>query len=297
MPSGCCCCWCIQTSEVGIIERFGQYKTLAQPGLVCLLWPCDSLVTAMSTRVQQIDVKVESKTKDNVFVFAIVSVQFQAKRDKIYDAYYRLTDPNQQIRAYVFDVLRSTLPKMELDAAFEAKEEIAHAVKEQLEAVMESYGFQILQALITDLEPDRRVKDAMNEINASKRLREAAHNKAEADKIMQVKAAEAEAESKYLSGVGVARQRKAIIDGLRDSIHDFSESIAGTTPKDVMDLLLLTQYFDMLRDVGQSSRSTTVFLPHTPDSVAGLQAAMRDGFMQGQAGYARAVAGQEVMGR
>ncbi|CAB1110553.1 unnamed protein product [Ectocarpus sp. CCAP 1310/34] len=177
-----------------------------------------------------------------------------------------------------------TLPKLDLDQAFDSKEDIAVAVKNQLEEVMKEYGYMILQALVTDMDPDPRVKEAMNEINASKRLREAATNKAEADKIMQVKAAEAEAESKYLSGVGVSRQRKAIVDGLRDSVQNFAEAIDGTSPKDVMDLLLLTQYFDMLRDVGQSSRAATVFLPHAPQSVAAIQAAMRDGFMQGQAG-------------
>ncbi|CAN0076820.1 unnamed protein product, partial [Ectocarpus sp. 13 AM-2016] len=203
---------------------------------------------------------------------------------QIYDAFYRLTDPQAQIRSYVFDVVRSTLPKLDLDQAFDSKEDIAVAVKNQLEEVMKEYGYMILQALVTDMDPDPRVKEAMNEINASKRLREAATNKAEADKIMQVKAAEAEAESKYLSGVGVSRQRKAIVDGLRDSVQNFAEAIDGTSPKDVMDLLLLTQYFDMLRDVGQSSRAATVFLPHAPQSVAAIQAAMRDGFMQGQAG-------------
>ncbi|CAN0567920.1 unnamed protein product, partial [Ectocarpus sp. 12 AP-2014] len=149
---------------------------------------------------------------------------------QIYDAFYRLTDPQAQIRSYVFDVVRSelgTLPKLDLDQAFDSKEDIAVAVKNQLEEVMKEYGYMILQALVTDMDPDPRVKEAMNEINASKRLREAATNKAEADKIMQVKAAEAEAESKYLSGVGVSRQRKAIVDGLRDSVQNFAEAIDG----------------------------------------------------------------------
>ncbi|CAM9601716.1 unnamed protein product, partial [Sphacelaria rigidula] len=167
------------------------------------------------------------QTKDNVFVTAVVSVQYQAVETKIYDAYYRLTDPKAQIRSYVYDVVRSTLPKLDLDQAFDSKDDIAVNVKNQLETVMMEYGYQILQTLVTDLDPDRRVKEAMNEINASKRMREAATNKAEADKIMQVKAAEAEAESKYLSGVGVSRQRKAIVDGLRESVQTFSTSIEG----------------------------------------------------------------------
>ncbi|CAM9975816.1 unnamed protein product [Ectocarpus sp. 6 AP-2014] len=278
------CFQCVSNSEVGVVERLGKFTGLAAPGLNCILWPIDVIVAKISTRVQQLDVRMETKTKDNVFVTAVVSVQYQPIKEKIYDAFYRLTDPQAQIRSYVFDVVRSTLPKLDLDQAFDSKEDIAVAVKNQLEEVMKEYGYQILQALVTDMDPDPRVKEAMNEINASKRMREAATNKAEADKIMQVKAAEAEAESKYLSGVGVSRQRKAIVDGLRDSVQNFAEAIDGTSPKDVMDLLLLTQYFDMLRDVGQSSRAATVFLPHAPQSVAAIQAAMRDGFMQGQAG-------------
>ncbi|KAG5176518.1 flagellar associated protein [Tribonema minus] len=289
MVTGTCCCICVQTSEVGVVERFGQFEKLAKPGLSLVFWPLSQVVGTISTRVQQLDVQAETKTSDNVFITVNVCVQYQVLYDKVYDAFYRLTDPKSQIRSYVYDVIRSTMPKLELDQAFAAKEEVAHAVKEQLTVVMQEYGYQILQALVTDLEPDRRVKDAMNEINASKRLREAATNKAEADKIMQVKAAEAEAESKYLSGVGVSRQRQAIVAGLRDSIHDFSSSIEGTTPKDVMDLLLLTQYFDMLRDIGQSTKSSTIFLPHAPESVASLQGAMRDGFMQAAAAKAQTI--------
>jgi regulator of protease activity HflC (stomatin/prohibitin superfamily) len=156
---------------------------------------------------------------------------------------YKLTDPHAQIRSYVYDVIRSAVPKMELDDAFESKDHIAIAVKDQLHELMSSYGYEILQALITDLDPDVKVKQSMNQINAQQRLREAAREKAEAEKILQVKAAEAEAEAKYLSGVGVARQRKAIIDGLKDSITEFSGNVDGTTAHDVIDLLLLTQYF------------------------------------------------------
>jgi regulator of protease activity HflC (stomatin/prohibitin superfamily) len=201
----------------------------------------------------------------------------------VYDAYYRLTDPQAQIRSYVYDSVRSAVPKMELDSAFEAKDDIAIAVKENLQSVMEDYGYSILQTLVTDMDPDRRVKDAMNEINSSKRIREAATHKAEADKILQVKAAEAEAESKYLSGVGVARQRQAIVAGLRDSISEFSEQVQGASPKDAMDLLLLTQYFDALTSIGSSSKATTIFLPHDPASVGQVASAMRNGFMQGEA--------------
>jgi hypothetical protein len=164
-------------------------------------------------------------------------------------------------RAHVYDVMRAQLPTLELDAVFEAKEDLALAVKLALSETFTSYGYQILQTLITDLDPDQRVKNAMNEINSSKRLKFAVAERAEGDKILQIKSAEAEAEAKYLSGVGVAKQRKAIVDGLRSSIVEFSEHIEGSSTKEVMDLLLLTQYFDMIRDVGRASHCRTTFVP------------------------------------
>lgn len=157
--------------------------------------------------------------------------------------------------------MRSQLPNLELDAVFEAKEELALEVKNALADTMTTYGYQIVQVLISDLDPDQRVKNAMNEINSSKRLKYAIAERAEGDKILQVKAAEAEAESKYLSGVGVAKQRKAIVDGLRNSIVDFSDHVEGSSTKEVMDLLLLTQYFDMVRDVGSANHCKTTFVP------------------------------------
>eukprot|EP00985_Skeletonema_marinoi_P007999 scaffold3557_cov144-Skeletonema_marinoi.AAC.8 len=211
-------------------------------------------------RVQQLDVRVETKTKDNVFLTTVVSVQYQVIREKAYQAFYALTNTQQQITAHIYDVMRSQLPTLELDAVFEAKEDLALAVKNALQETMSGYGYQILQALITDIDPDQRVKNAMNEINSAKRLKFAIAEKAEGQKILQVKSAEAEAEAKYLSGVGVAKQRKAIVDGLRTSIVDFSGNIKGATSKDVMDLLLLTQYFDCIRDVGSANHCKTTFV-------------------------------------
>ena len=173
--------------------------------------------------------------------------------------------------------MRSQLPTLELDAVFEAKEELALAVKNALADTMTSYGYQIVQVLITDLDPDQRVKNAMNEINSSKRLKFAVAERAEGDKILQVKAAEAEAEAKYLSGVGVAKQRKAIVDGLRTSIVDFQDSVDSTSTKEVMDLLLLTQYFDMIRDVGISPNCKTTFVP---SSAGGGVSDMRNALLQ-----------------
>ncbi|KAJ8605544.1 hypothetical protein CTAYLR_000106 [Chrysophaeum taylorii] len=278
--TGCCCFECVQTSEVGVVETCGKYDRLASAGPHFLCYPFVAMAGRVSLRVQQLDVGCETKTLDNVFVSVVISVQYSVTEESIYEAFYRLTNPEQQIRSYVYDVVRSTLPLMNLDAAFEAKEEVADSVKKSLSAVMSSYGYEIHQALVTDLSPDVKVKTAMNEINASKRLKEAAFEKAEGEKIILVKSAEAAAESKYLSGVGVARQRKAIVDGLRDSISHFSHQVHGSSPKDVIDLLLLTQYFDMLKDVGNHPNTSTFYLP----SKKTKSSAVRDGILQATAG-------------
>jgi regulator of protease activity HflC (stomatin/prohibitin superfamily) len=251
----------ISTAEVGVIERFGKYARLAPPGLGFVICGVEQLVGRMSYRVQQLDVRVETKTLDNVFITAVVTIQYQILQEKVYEAFYALTDPSRQITAHVFDVLRAELPNLELDSVFEAKEELAQTVKQALTSTMTKYGYQIMQVLITDLDPDQRVKNAMNEINSSKRLKFAVAERAEGEKILKVKSAEAEAEAKYLSGVGVAKQRKAIVDGLRTSIVDFTDGIAGTTSKDTLDLLLLTQYFDCIKDVGCNPTCKTTFVP------------------------------------
>lgn len=208
---------------------------------------------------------------DNVFITSVVSVQYAVLREKCFEAFYSLTNPHQQITAHVYDVMRSELPLLELDAVFEAKEDLALSVKNALAETMSNYGYQIVQVLITDLDPDQKVKQAMNEINSSKRLKFAVAERAEGDKILQVKAAEAEAEAKYLSGVGVAKQRKAIVDGLRGSIVNFQGSVEGSSTKEVMDLLLLTQYFDMLQSVGAEPHCKTVFVPSSSGSSSELR--------------------------
>lgn len=251
----------ISTAEVGVIEKLGKFSRLAPPGLGCLICGIEQMVGRLSYRVQQLDVRVETKTMDNVFITAVVSIQYQVLQEKVYEAFYALTDPRRQITAHVFDVLRAELPCLELDSVFEAKEDLALSVKNALSETMTQYGYQILQCLITDLDPDQRVKNAMNEINSSKRLKFAVAERAEGDKILKVKSAEAEAEAKYLSGVGVAKQRKAIVDGLRTSIVEFSDEVKGTTAKDALDMLLLTQYFDCIRDVGSDPKCRTTFVP------------------------------------
>ncbi|MBA0570077.1 hypothetical protein Golob_003764, partial [Gossypium lobatum] len=177
-------------------------------------------------------------------------------------------------------VIRASVPKLDLDDAFEQKNDIAKAVEDELEKAMSAYGYEIVQTLIVDIEPDEHVKRAMNEINAAARMRVAANEKAEAEKIIQIKRAEGEAESKYLSGVGIARQRQAIVDGLRDSVLGFSVNVPGTTAKDVLDMVLITQYFDTMKEIGAASKSSSVFIPHGPGAVRDIATQIRDGLLQ-----------------
>jgi len=274
----CPCCVCVRTQTVGIVEDLGEFKRLIDPGFHCICWPLQSVAGTLSLRIQQLDVYCETKTKDNVFVNVGVAVQYRVITESAYDAYYRLSDPRGQIESYVFDVVRSTIPRLKLDEAFASKADIANTTLQQLEQVMKDYGYEILNTLVTDLDPDAVNKASMNEITASKRLKDAASHKAEANKVQQVKAAEADAESKYLSGVGVARQRKAIVEGLQASVSAFSNEVEGTSPKDVMDILLLTQYFDTLASVGANN----LILEHDPSTVANLQKQVGASFMNNQ---------------
>ncbi|GFZ19169.1 SPFH/Band 7/PHB domain-containing membrane-associated protein family [Actinidia rufa] len=223
----------------------------------------------LSLRLQQLDVKCETKTKDNVFVNVVASIQYRAIANNASDAFYKLTNT------------RASVPKLNLDDAFEQKNDIAKAVEDELEKAMSAYGYEIVQTLIVDIEPDEHVKRAMNEINAAARLRVAANEKAEAEKIVQIKRAEGDAESKYLAGLGIARQRQAIVDGLRDSVVGFSVNVPGTTAKDVLDMVLITQYFDTMKEIGASSKSSAVFIPHGPGAVRDITEQIRDGLLQG----------------
>lgn len=266
----------VEQQTSALVERFGKFRRVAGPGLNFKIPFIERVSGRINLRVQQLDVTVETKTKDNVFVHIIVAVQYMVLGEKIYDAFYRLDQPTVQITAYVFDVVRARVPKMELDDVFERKDEVAIAVKEELSGEMETFGFIIVQALVTDIDPDKKVKESMNEINAAKRLREAAQERGEADKILKVKAAEAEAESKALQGQGIANQRRAIIDGLRESVDQFAQSISGTTPESIMQLVLMTQHYDTVKEIGASSRANTIFVPYTPGGMADLASQMRD---------------------
>nr|ACG28639.1 hypersensitive-induced response protein [Zea mays] len=271
----------VDQSTVAIKETFGKFDEVLEPGCHFLPWCIGKQIAGyLSLRVQRLDVRCETKTKDNVFVNVVASVQYRALADKASDAFYRLSNTREQIQSYVFDVIRASVPKMNLDDAFEQKNEIAKAVENELEKAMSMYGYEIVQTLIVDIEPDEHVKRAMNEINAAARLRLAASEKAEAEKILQIKRAEGDAESKYLAGLGIARQRQAIVDGLRDSVLAFSENVPGTSAKDVMDMVLVTQYFDTMKEIGASSKSSSVFIPHGPGAVRDIAAQIRDGQLQ-----------------
>lgn len=271
----------VRTYTAGVVERWGKFNRIVRPGLHVLI-PYAERVFFVDLQVKQAQFQVETKTQDNVFVQIPVSVQYQVLDDKIYDAFYKLSTPQKQIESFVFNSILGHVPKLSLDQTFEQQSGISVAVKNELDSIMSGFGYNILTALVTDIIPDVKVKTAMNDINAAQRAQVAAQARGEADKILKVKQAEAEAESKALQGKGVAAERQAIIDGLRSSIENFRESVPGATPDDVMALVLLTQYFDTLRDVGTRSGSSTIFLPNNPGAandymtqiIAGLKSTM-----------------------
>lgn len=266
----------VRQQTVAVVERFGRFNKVANPGLNFKAPLIDRIVAKPSLRIQQLDVEIETKTKDNVFVRCIVSVQYCILPEKVADAVYRLQNSREQITAYVFDTVRARVPSIILDDVFEKKDDIAVAVKKELDIVMDDFGYSIIKTLVTDIDPDAKVKSSMNEINAAQRMREAAIQQAEAEKIRVVKAAEAEAESKALQGKGIADQRKAIIDGLKVSVENFSSSVDGTKAQDVMNLVLMTQYFDTLKDIGLSGKSNTILIPHSPGGMGDISEQMRN---------------------
>ena len=261
----------VRQQSSAVIERFGRFKRLCTPGLNWRIPIIDRIVERVSLRIQQLDVDVETKTKDNVFVMTKVSVQFQVLPDNVVSAYYQLNDPGRQITSYVFDLVRAEIPKLTLDEVFERKDDVATAVKSELSSVMADFGYGIVKALVTDINPDETVKSSMNAINAAQRERVAAEERGEAEKILQVKQAEAEAESKKLQGLGIADQRSAIVDGLRESVLEFQQGVPGTAAQDVMSLVLITQYFDMLKDLGDNSRTNTIFVDHSPGGMSNVR--------------------------
>jgi regulator of protease activity HflC (stomatin/prohibitin superfamily) len=271
----------VRTAEAVVIQRMGKFNRVATAGINFKLPWLDQIASRIDLRVQQLALDVETKTKDNVFVKMPVSVQYHVIPEKVYEAFYKLANPKQQISSYVFNVILGHVPKMNLDDAFLQQSDIAIAIKEGLDDVMRTYGYAIDQALVTDIEPDEKVKAAMNDINAAQREQVAASARGEAEKILKVKQAEAEAQSKALQGQGIANQRKAIIEGLKDSVEAFSKAVEGSTPKDVMMLVLVTQYLDTMKEIGANDRSNTILLSHSPAAVSDLFRQMQDAVMIG----------------
>jgi regulator of protease activity HflC (stomatin/prohibitin superfamily) len=257
----------VRTAEVAVITRFGKFLRVADPGLNWKRPFFDTVAGIVSLRVNQISLTMETKTKDNVFVTIPISVQNRVRPEKVYDAYYKLSDPVAQIKSYVEQVILGHVPSMTLDEVFASQSSIAAAVKLELDADMSTFGYEIVNVLVTDIVPDQKVKSAMNDINAAQREQVAANARGEAEKILVVKKAEAEAESKALQGQGIANQRKAIIEGLQVSVEQFQKAVEGATSKEVMQLVLVTQYFDTLKSIGESDKTNTLFLSHSPAAV------------------------------
>jgi regulator of protease activity HflC (stomatin/prohibitin superfamily) len=261
----------VREASAVVIERFGKFRRILQPGFALIIPFIDRRAAVINLRVQQLDVTVETKTLDNVFVNLQVSVQFKVGADQVKEAYYSLDNPRNQISSYVFDDVRAEVPKLELDDVFAKKEDIALAVQQNIHESMDEYGYHILKALITDIDPDHKVKDAMNRINAAKRDKEAAMEEGEANKIKIIKEAEAEAESKRLSGEGIARQRLEIVRGFKESVEDFKRSLDQVTHEEIMQFVLMTQYFDTLKDIGSNSKNSSIMMPHSPGGMKDFQ--------------------------
>ncbi len=257
----------VKTAQVAVITRFGKFLRAAEPGLNWK-WPLiDTVAGRVSLRVNQISLTMETKTKDNVFVTIPISVQNRVRPEKVFDAYYKLANPIEQIQAYVEQVILVQVHGMTLDEVFASQSGIAAAVKQELDADMAGFGYEIVNVLVTDIVPDAKVKSAMNDINAAQREQVAANARGEAEKILVVKKAEAEAESKALQGQGIANQRKAIIEGLQGSIEQFQKVVGTASTSEVMQLVLVTQYFDTIKSIGELDKTNTLFLSHAPGAV------------------------------
>ncbi|MDE2620387.1 MAG: SPFH domain-containing protein, partial [Sphingomonadales bacterium] len=274
-----------QTAEVAVITRFGQFLRIAEPGLGWKIPLIDKVQGRVSLRVDQIALTMETKTKDNVFVTIPISVQARVRPEKVFAAYYSLSDPTAQIKAYVEQVVLGHVPGMTLDEVFASQSSIAAAVKMELDTDMAAFGYEIVNVLVTDIIPDGKVKAAMNDINAAQREQVAANARGESEKILVVKKAEAEAEaeSKALQGQGIANQRKAIIEGLSSSIEGFQKALGEATARDVMQLVLVTQYFDTLKSIGETGKANTIFVSHTPGAVQAISDQIMESMVAAQA--------------
>ncbi|MCB0456481.1 MAG: SPFH domain-containing protein [Flavobacteriaceae bacterium] len=254
----------VKQQTAAIIERFGRFQSIRSSGLRFKIPIVDRIVGRINLKIQQLDVLVETKTKDDVFVRLKISVQFQVIKDKVYEAFYKLESPHDQITSYVFDVVRAEVPKMKLDDVFERKDDIAIAVKRELNEAMLDYGYDIIKTLVTDIDPDVQVKAAMNRINAAEREKVAAEYEAEAERIKIVAKARAEAESKRLQGQGIADQRREIARGLEESVEVLNN--VGINSQEASALIVVTQHYDTLQSIGEETNSNLILLPNSPQA-------------------------------
>ena len=254
----------VKQQTAGIIERFGNFTSIRQSGLHYRIPLIDKIAGRLSLRILQLDVIVETKTKDDVFVKLKVSVQYKVVKEKVYDAFYKLDYPQDQITSYVFDVVRAVVPKMKLDDVFEKKDEIANAVKGELNDAMINYGYDIIKALVTDIDPDTEVKAAMNRINAAERKKVAAQYEGDAERILIVEKAKAEAESKRLQGQGIADQRREIARGLEESVDVLNK--VGINSQEASALIVVTQHYDTLQSIGGETNTNLILLPNSPQA-------------------------------
>ncbi len=254
----------VKHQKAALVERFGRFLRISNSGLHLKIPLIDKIAGRINLKVQQLDVLVETKTKDSVFVKLKISVQFQVMRENIYDAFYKLESPGDQITSYVFDVVRAEVPKMKLDDVFERKDDIAIAVNRELNQSMQDYGYDIIKTLVTDIDPDVQVKAAMNRINAAEREKVAAEHVAEADRIKIVAKARAEAESKRLQGQGIADQRREIARGLEESVDVLNN--AGINSQEASALIVVTQHYDTLQAIGEETDTNLILLPNSPQA-------------------------------
>lgn len=270
----------VRQQFAAVLERLGKFTSVRGPGLHFKIPFIDKVAGKISLRVQQLDVMVETKTKDNVFVKLKVSVQFVVDPENVYDAFYKLENPYEQINAYVFDVVRAEVPKLKLDYVFERKDDIANAIKNELEEAMSNYGYNIVKALVTDIDPDITVKNAMNRINAAEREKLAAEFEGESERIRIVAKAKAEAESKRLQGQGIADQRREIAKGLEESV-DILNSV-GINSQEASALIVVTQHYDTLQSMGENANSNLIMLPNAPTAGADMLSSMTASFVASQ---------------
>ncbi len=258
----------VKQQTTAIVERFGKFVGIRQSGLNFKIPVIDRVAGRVSLRIQQLDVVVETKTDDDVFVQLKISVQFQILKQKVEDAFYKLQNPHEQITAFIFDTVRAEVPKMKLDDVFVKKDDIALAIQRELKDAMLSYGYDIVKALVTDIDPDEQVKQAMNRINASEREKVAAQFEGDAQRILIVERAKAEAESKRLQGKGIADQRREIARGLEESVEVLNR--AGINSQEASALIVITQHYDTLQSIGADTNSNLILLPNNPNAASSM---------------------------